>query len=205
MPIGFVNHAAAMCEKAYLLWGGSREDYENMMIWMGWHILPWFYEMEPFVRICHGHFPLKQYTNNNIAEPHLMAINLHGLMTGKWTMSLFYIRGGNEFQTMSEGKRGGSKRAWTDVVLCLTSNACLCSIKNRKREIPFTVTIILVNGPWVTTYCGPTPSPPLPPKKKKNLISLKMKAILKAPELGHCHQSVMYCLHLIKNLTPFHC
>lgn len=58
---------------------------------MGWHTLPWSYEMEPFVRICHGHFPLKQYTLE--AEPHLVAINLHGLMTGKWTMSLFYIRG----------------------------------------------------------------------------------------------------------------
>lgn len=62
------------------------------------------------------------------------------------------------------------KSARTDVVLCLTTDACLCSIylsiKREKREISFTVTMILVNGPRVTTYCDP-------PKQNTNLISLK--------------------------------
>lgn len=62
-----------------------------MLMGMGRHTLPWFCEIEPFVRICHGHFPLKQCTLE--AEPHLVAINLRGLMTGKWKLSLFYFRG----------------------------------------------------------------------------------------------------------------
>lgn len=52
-----------------------------MMMGMGLWPLPWLYEMESFVRVCHGHFPLKQCTLE--VDPHLADINLHGLMKGK--------------------------------------------------------------------------------------------------------------------------
>lgn len=91
MPTGFLNYAMEICEKAYPLLGGSREDYGNMMMEMRLFTQPWFYEIEPFVRICHGHFPLKQCTLE--ANPHWVDINLHGLMTAKWRMPLFYFGG----------------------------------------------------------------------------------------------------------------
>lgn len=91
MPIGFVNYAMALCGKAYPLWGVGREDYENMMMGMELRPLPRLHEMEPFVRICHGHFPLKQCTLE--ADQHLVGINLHGLMTAKERMPLFYFGG----------------------------------------------------------------------------------------------------------------
>lgn len=64
------------------------EAVERTMMRKGLCPLPGLYEMEPFVRICHGHFPLKQCTLE--ANPHLLGINWHRLMMGKLRTTLFY-------------------------------------------------------------------------------------------------------------------
>lgn len=108
MPIGFENYAAALCGKAYPLWGGSREDYENMIMGTRPCPLPQFYEMEPFVRKCHVHFPLKQCTLE--ANPHLVGINLHRLMTGKWRRPRLYFGG----RWLSGKRRGNNSTSRQD-------------------------------------------------------------------------------------------
>lgn len=103
-------------------------------------------------------------------------------------------------------EREEEAREHEQIWCCASPKMPASVLSKEKKEIPFTVTIILVNGPRVTTYCGPPPTPPPPKKTQQKSNFPQMKAvILKAPELGHCRNSVMYCLHLIKNLTPFHC
>lgn len=144
-----------------------------MMMGMGPRTLAWLREMEPFVRICHGHFPLKQCTLE--ADPHLVGINVCGLMAGKLRMENgpFSIlgSGGGDYLSVSEGKRGGnnstSRQECKNRCGVVPRHRCLPLLhQKRERRISFTATMILVNGPRVTTYCDP-------PKLNKNLISLE--------------------------------
>lgn len=171
MPIGFVNYAAALCEKAYPLWGGSREDYENMIMGTRLCPLPQFYEMEPFVRKCHVHFALKQCTLE--ANPHLVGINLHRLMTGKWRRPRLYFGGkwlsGGVWRKEKRKQQYESTR-FQKQMRCCPHRGCLPHPLKSESEISFTATMVHVNGPRVTTYCDP-------PKQNKNLISLKWKLL----------------------------
>lgn len=67
------------------------EAVERTVMGMGLCPLPHLYKMEAFVRICHGHFPLKQCSLEG--DPPLLSINQRGLMTGKLRMTLFYFKG----------------------------------------------------------------------------------------------------------------
>lgn len=114
-----------------------------MMMGMGPRTLAWLREMEPFVRICHGHFPLKQCTLE--ADPHLVGINVCGLMAGKLRMEngSFSILGGGGVtisQCLKEREVETTvrvdKSAKTDAVLFLAIDAYLCSIKREKDGSP---------------------------------------------------------------------
>lgn len=125
---------------------------------MGNRTLPWCYEIESFVKTCHGHFPLKQYTLE--AEQHLVAVNLHGLLTWKWRESLFY----SSWEiTMRPSLRARGRRK-QEKAPARTSASAL------SKEVSFTVTMIFVNGPRVTAYCDAT-------AQNKNLISLQWKPL----------------------------
>ncbi len=105
---------------------------------MGLCPLPWLFEMEPFVRICHGHFPLKQCTLE--VDPHLVGINLHRLMAGKWRIP-FSILEENDNQAASEGKRRGNngtsrQECKNRCGVVLTMDAYLRSIKREKERSP---------------------------------------------------------------------
>lgn len=91
-----------------------------MMIGIGLCSLPWLYEMEAFVRKCHGHFPLKQCTLE--ADPHLVGINLHGLMTVKMKNAPFLFWREMTIRLCLQEREGETmvrvnKSAKTDVVL----------------------------------------------------------------------------------------
>lgn len=106
-----------------------------MMMGMGPRTLAWLREMEPFVRICHGHFPLKQCTLE--ADPHLVGINVCGLMAGKLRMengpfSISQCLKEREVETTVRV----DKSAKTDAVLFLAIDAYLCSIKREKDGSP---------------------------------------------------------------------
>lgn len=104
MPNGFVNYAmTAIVWKGLPAlrrqWRGLWEhDDRNRTV-----STAWLYKMEPFVWICHSHFPLKQCTLE--ADPHLVGINSLGLMTGKWKMPPLSILKGNDYRIVSKGKR----------------------------------------------------------------------------------------------------
>lgn len=156
-----------------------------MIMGMGLSPLPHSDEMEPFVRKCHVHFPLKQCTLGR--GPTLGGHQSAQVNDGEMESAPFSV-----FVRQMTIRRALKEREGETTVYASTrlQKQMRCCPRHRglpllrEREISSNATMIPVNGPRVTTYCDP-------PKQNKNLISLQMKAvILKAPELGHSHRSV---------------
>lgn len=159
MPIEFINYAVAMWEKVYLLWGGSGGGYENMLdgngtahtalvLWNGilCDNMSWSFSPE---------------TINSGSWATLGGQQSAWVIDRKMESVPFLFQSGNNCEAESEGKGGGNKRKPHRGRPPLALS----------KEVSFTVTMILVNGPWVTTYCDAT-------KQNKNLISSKWKPLL---------------------------